>query len=138
MLLFPLILWSIDKITFPSLRRGIFLITNDMNIKYWLDTNIVSHFIKDSEPVCTKIISLPMLELKMLVHEFLIRIDVLPWDSAVAECCGKLRTEMQKKGRVLGNLDLLIAAHALAFNLTLITNDQVFPQFLVLNISEWT
>ena len=135
--------------------------TNDMNIKYLLDTNIVSHFIKNSDRVCTKIISLPMEELgissitegellfglakkpeatqlKMLVHEFLIRIDILPWDSAVAECYGKLRADMQKKGRVLRNLDMLIAAHALALKLTLITNDRAFSQIAGLDIEDWT
>jgi tRNA(fMet)-specific endonuclease VapC len=134
---------------------------DNMNIKYLLDTNIVSHFIKNSDRVYKKIISLPMstlgisaitegellfglakkpeaTQLKMLVHEFLIRIDVLPWDSAVAESYGKLRADMQKKGHVLGNLDMLIAAHALALKLTLITNDRAFTQVAGLNIEDWT
>ncbi len=130
-------------------------------IKYMLDTNIVSHFIKNSGRVCEKIISLPMSELsisaitkgemyfglakkpestqlKKLIHEFLIRIDVLPWDGVAAECYGNLRADLQKTGRVLGNLDLLIAAHALALNLTLITNDRAFFQVTDLHVEDWT
>ena len=129
--------------------------------KYLLDTNIVSHFIKNSGRVCSKVTSLPMsqlgisaitegellfglakkpeaTQLKMLVHEFLIRIDVLPWDSAIAECYGKLRANMQSKGRILGNLDMLIAAHALALNLVLITHDRAFSQVEGLKIDDWT
>ncbi len=132
-----------------------------MTNKYVLDTNIVSHFIKDSGPVCNKITSLPMsqlgisaitegellfglakkpeaTQLKMLVHEFLIRIDVLPWDSTIAQCYGKLRANMQSKGRILGNLDMLIAAHALALNRILITNDRAFSQVEGLKIEDWT
>jgi tRNA(fMet)-specific endonuclease VapC len=76
--------------------------------------------------------------LSMVVHEFLIRIDVLPWDSAVAECYGTLRADMQRKGRALGNLDMLIAAHALALGLVLITNDRAFTQVEGLTIEDWT
>jgi len=134
--------------------------TNEISTQYLLDTNIVSHFIKNTDSVCNKIMSLPMLELgisaitegelmfglakkpdaaqlKMLVHEFLIRIDILPWDSVVAACYGTLRAEMQKKGRSLGNLDMLIAAHALALDLVLITNDKAFCQVEGLKIDDW-
>lgn len=133
---------------------------SNLSVKYLLDTNIVSHFIKEADNVCRKIISLPMSEigisaitegellfglakkpdatqLKMLVHEFLIRIDVLPWDSVIAECYGKLRANMQRKGRILGNLDMLIAAHALALDLVLITNDRAFSQVEGLKIEDW-
>ena len=77
-------------------------------------------------------------QLSLVIHEFLIRVDVLPWDSAVAACYGKLRADMQKKGKILGNLDLLIAAHALALGLVLITNDRAFTQVEGLKIEDWT
>ena len=68
----------------------------------------------------------------------MIRIDVVPWDSAVAACYGTLRADMQKKGTILGNLDLLIAAHALTLGLVLITNDRAFTQVEGLKIEDWT
>ena len=73
-----------------------------------------------------------------IIHEFLIRVDTLPWDSAAAECYGTLRADMQKKGKLLGNLDLLIAAHALSSGLILITNDRAFNQVEGLRIEDWT
>lgn len=135
--------------------------TNTIINRYMLDTNIVSHFIKGESNVRSKVISLPMSELAisaitegellfgiaknsdakqlgMLVHEFLIRIDVLPWDSTVATCYGTLRADMQKNGKALGNLDMLIAAHALALDVVLITNERAFSQVEGLKIEDWT
>ena len=129
--------------------------------RYMLDTNMVSHFIKGVNNVRNKVVSLPMSELgisaitegellfglakkpdakqlSLVIHEFLIRVDVWPWDSAVAACYGTLRADMQKKGKILGNLDLLIAAHALALGVVLITNDRAFIQVEGLKIEDWT
>jgi len=135
--------------------------TNGIINRYMLDTNMVSHFIKGVNNVRNKVVSVPMSELgisaitegellfglakkpdakqlSLVVHEFLIRVDVLPWDSAVAACYGKLRADMQKKGKILGNLDLLIAAHALALEVVLITNDRAFAEVEGLIIEDWT
>lgn len=135
--------------------------TDKIITRYMLDTNMVSHFIKGVNHVRHNVVSVPMSELgisaitegellfglakkpnakqlSLVVHEFLIRVDVLPWDSAAAACYGALRAEMQKKGKVLGNLDLLIAAHALALGLILITNDRAFSQVEALKIEDWT
>lgn len=126
-----------------------------------LDTNIISHFIKGNQAVCAKVVSVPMedlvisaisegellfglakkpdaKQLSTIVHEFLIRIDVLPWDSSVAECYGVLRADMQRKGKTLGNLDMLIAAHALSLEIVLITNDRAFEQVEGLKIEDWS
>jgi len=46
------------------------------------------------------------------VGEFLRRVDVLPWDSEVAERYGATRAAMERQGKTLGPLDLLIASHA--------------------------
>ena len=51
---------------------------------------------------------------------------------------GMLRADLQKKGKILGNLDLLIAAHALALVLVLITNNRAFAQVEGLKIEDWT
>lgn len=135
--------------------------TNGVINRYMLDTNMVSHFIKGVNNVRNKVVSVPMSELgisaitegellfglakkpdakqlSIVVHEFLIRVDVLPWDSAVAAYYGTLRADMQKKGKILGNLDLLIAAHALALGVVLVTNDPAFAQVEGLKIEDWT
>ncbi|WP_198009851.1 PIN domain-containing protein [Legionella tunisiensis] len=96
--------------------------TNEITNRYMLDTNMVSHFIKGDHNVRDRVISVPMSELAIsvitegellfglakkpdakqlgiVVHEFLIRVDVLPWDSTVAACYGTLRADLQKKVR---------------------------------------
>lgn len=135
--------------------------TNEIIQRYLLDTNMVSHFIKGVNNVRNNVISVPMSELGIsaitegellfglakkpdakqlcrVVDEFLIRVDVLPWDSAAAQCYGVLRADMQKKGKALGNLDMLIAAHALALEVVLITNDLAFRRVEGLKTADWT
>src|SRR5659263_224318 len=103
--------------------------------RYLLDTNMVSHLIKEHPSVVQRIVSVPMASLcisavtegellfglakrpdaKRLhraVREFLRRVDVLPWDSAIAEHYGAIRADMERQGKILGPRDLLIAAHA--------------------------
>lgn len=142
-------------------KKEMYSMINRTTNRYMLDTNIVSHFIKGANGVRNRVVSVPMSDLAIsvitegellfgvakkpeakqlsrVVHEFLIRVDVLPWDSVVAACYGILRADLQKKGKVLGNLDLLIAAHALSLERVLITNDRAFAQVEGLKIEDWT
>jgi tRNA(fMet)-specific endonuclease VapC len=66
------------------------------------------------------------------------RVDVLPWDFSAAERYGILRAALDRSGRPLGSLDLLIAAHALAAGAILVTNDRAFSQIAPLQIEDWT
>ncbi len=51
---------------------------------------------------------------------------------------GKIRNALEKKGQVIGGNDLWIAAHALAMNLTLVTNNtQEFKRIEGLTIENW-
>jgi tRNA(fMet)-specific endonuclease VapC len=52
------------------------------------------------------------------------KIRVLPLERSVSTEYGRLRAALERKGTPLGNNDLWIAAHALAAQLTLVTNDQ--------------
>ncbi|WP_372438887.1 PIN domain-containing protein, partial [Pandoraea sputorum] len=61
-----------------------------------------------------------------------------PWDSHVANCYGDLRASMERVGKPLGNLDMMIAAHAKATNASLISNDQAFRQIKGLHTLDWT
>jgi tRNA(fMet)-specific endonuclease VapC len=60
------------------------------------------------------------------VEGFLLRIRVLPWGREEARAYGHLRAELDGTGKALGNMDLLIAAHAIAVGAVLVTNDKVF------------
>lgn len=72
------------------------------------------------------------------VHAFLQHVDSLPWDSAAAGCYGTLRATMTNTGKVLGALDMMIAAHAMAKGLTLVTRDHAFSMVPGLSLDDWT
>ncbi len=75
--------------------------------------------------------------LQTAVREFLARLDVLSWDSAAATRYGALRATLEANGTPLGNLDTLIAAHALAADAILVTNDQAFARVPALVVENW-
>jgi len=129
--------------------------------RYMLDTNMVSHLLKEHPAVVQRIVSVPMTSLcisavtegellfglakrpdaKRLhraVREFLRRVDVLPWDSAIAEHYGAVRADMERQGKILGSLDLLIATHAHGIGAVLVTNDRAFAQVADLQLEDWT
>jgi tRNA(fMet)-specific endonuclease VapC len=60
------------------------------------------------------------------IENFLAKIDISPWDSAAAQEYGALRAQLESMGKPLANMDLLIAAHAVAMGAVLVTNDHVF------------
>ncbi len=75
--------------------------------------------------------------LHLAVAEFLLRVDVLPWDRAVAAQYGTLRAAMERHGHILGPLDQMIAAHALCAGGVLVTNDHAFTMVPGLPLEDW-
>lgn len=71
-------------------------------------------------------------------RELLESVPVLPWNQVVAEVYGTLRADVERRGRPLGSLDLLIAAHALAVGAVLVTNDQAMLRLPGLETEDWT
>ena len=53
-------------------------------------------------------------------------VAILPWTSATAICYGAFRAELERQGRRLDAMDLLIAAHALESKAILVTADKAF------------
>lgn len=133
-----------------------------MSAKYLLDTNTASYIIKGKFPaVRRRLLRIPMAQifissvtegellygvarksgatsLQRIVEEFLLRVTVLPWDSDAARQYGRLRADLESAGRPMGNLDLMIAAHALAAGAVLVTSDQAFIRISKLKIEDWT
>ena len=75
--------------------------------------------------------------LREAVNEFLRRVEVMPWDAAVAQTYGTLRAALYKKGTPLPALDLQIAAHALHLKAMLVSNDKAFAQVGLLVVEDW-
>ncbi len=79
----------------------------------------------------------PEQNLIALVH-FVAPLEVLPFDERAAAGYGKLRADLERAGRPIGPLDTLIAAHALAEKLTLVTNNQrEFSRVPDLHVENW-
>ncbi|ANS44202.1 MULTISPECIES: type II toxin-antitoxin system VapC family toxin [Serratia] len=76
--------------------------------------------------------------LKAMVTAFLAAVTVYDWDSEAARCYGVMRASMEKKGKVLGALDQLIAAHALSRGATMVTSDRAFGMVSGLDVEDWT
>jgi tRNA(fMet)-specific endonuclease VapC len=76
-------------------------------------------------------------QLQIAVREFLSRVTVLAWDRAAAAKYSFLRAALESSGTPLGNLDTLIAAHALAVEASLVTNDRAFSRVVGLRFENW-
>jgi tRNA(fMet)-specific endonuclease VapC len=133
-----------------------------MLTRYLLDTNMASCVIKGNIPrVRERLLRVPMAEvgisvvteaelrfgvarkpeavrLKTAVEEFLLRVEVLPWDSEAAQHYARVRAALEGVGEPMGNLDLMIAAHALAAQAVLVTHDRVFRRVKQLKIEDWS
>jgi tRNA(fMet)-specific endonuclease VapC len=130
---------------------------------WMLDTNIASHVIKgDRSEIIKRLVSLPMEDivissvtegelfyglakrgypkaLSERVRQFLLRVDVLPWDHDVTRTYGDLRAACEAKGVTLAPLDMMIAAHAVATDATLVTRDKAFAHVTEpLRTDDWT
>lgn len=131
--------------------------------RYMLDTNTASYIIK-GKPLAIRehLLKVPMASvcistiteaellrgvtkkpeakrLSEVVKEFLLRVDILPWDSDAAEAYAKLRTACENEGKSLGAMDMLIAAHSIAAETILITNDNAFYNVQhLLTLEDWT
>ena len=57
------------------------------------------------------------------LQQFLVPIEIIEFDYEAAEYYGKLRSRLEKMGKPIGPLDMLIGAHALSLNVPLITNN---------------
>lgn len=60
------------------------------------------------------------------VEAFLLRVEILAWDSKAAKAYARLRTLSEKAGITLGTMDMLIAAHTMSVGAILVTHDKAF------------
>ena len=123
-----------------------------MTQHYMLDTNVVSHIMQGRDaallarltqlPVGQAVMSSVTLgELEYGLHrkgqptrlrnalaQVLLRMDVLPWDENTATCYGGLCASLEAQGINLSDFDMMIAAHAVAVDMTLVSRDKAFAQ----------
>ena len=133
-----------------------------MAVRYLLDTNTASYVIKGNFPrVRERLLRVPMAEvgisvvteaelrfgvarrseaarLEIAVEEFLLRVEILPWDSGAAMQYAVVRATLEREGKPMGNLDMMIAAQALAAEAVLVTHDRVFGRVKGLEVEDWS
>ena len=69
---------------------------------------------------------------------FLAPLEVLPFDDSVIWHYADLRAALERRGEPIGALDTMIAAHALASNTTLVTNNaREFSRVSGLSLEDW-
>ena len=123
-----------------------------MSRRYLLDTNVVSHIMQGRDAallarltqvpvgqVAMSSITLAELEyglhrkgqpprLRQALTEVLLRMEVMPWNEKVATCYGELCSTLATRGISLSDFDMMIAAHAVAADITLVSRDKAFAQ----------
>jgi tRNA(fMet)-specific endonuclease VapC len=133
-----------------------------MAVRYLLDTSTASYVIKGNFPrVRERLLKTPMADvgisvvteaelrfgvarrseattLKRVVEEFLLRVELLPWNSDAAQHYARIRAALEKDGEPMGNLDLMIAAQSVAMGAVLVTHDHVFRRVKGLRVEDWT
>jgi len=74
----------------------------------------------------------------LALEHFLRPFDIVDYDTAASIEYGKLRAYLERKGTVIGGLDMQIAAHALSLDLTLVTNNiKEFKRVEGLALDNW-
>jgi len=131
-------------------------------VKYMLDSNICIYLIKNKpDSILIKLkaalkegVSISTITLAELEHgvalsaypeknadaltQFLSIIEVLSFDARAASQYGLIRANLQRKGLLIGQMDMLIAAHAKANGYTMVTNNvREFARVDGLVIEDW-
>lgn len=131
-----------------------------MALRFMLDTNILSELVRNphgraarraravQDEVCTSVVVAAELRygcakrgspaLSRRVEELLDEIGILALDAPADVHYGQIRSGLETAGQPIGGNDLLIAAHARALELTLVTaNLREFARIPDLKIENW-
>lgn len=75
---------------------------------------------------------------KQALNKFLAPLEILPYGKQAIWHYAELRNQLQSIGQPIGSLDMLIAAHALALKVTLVTNNvKEFKRIKGLIVENW-
>lgn len=72
------------------------------------------------------------------LERFLLPLEIVPFDAEAGRHYGRIRSELKRLGCPVGSNDLLIAAHALALDATLVSNNvREFSRIGGLRLEQW-
>ena len=131
-------------------------------MRYMLDTNICIYLIKHKpekvfqklqtihpEDVCISSVTYAELvhgveksaaveKNRLALSMLLANIEILDFDAVAANCYGKIRADLEKKGTPIGPLDMMIAGHAQSLGYTVVTNNvKEFSRVAALKMENW-
>jgi tRNA(fMet)-specific endonuclease VapC len=130
-------------------------------LKYLLDTNIVIYVLKRRPKAVLEIFnrnasrmaisSITLSELTYgaekspnvdknleAIEEFVSHLDVLPYDAKASQHYGQIKAALEKRGEIIGENDIHIAAHAISQGLILVTNNlREFKRVPNLALENW-
>jgi tRNA(fMet)-specific endonuclease VapC len=130
-------------------------------IKFLLDTNIVIYVLKKRPLEVLKIfnanasrMAISSITLSELIYgaeksaniaknleaieDFVSHLEVLPYDARASQHYGQIKAALEKKGKIIGENDIHIAAHAISQGLILVTNNlKEFKRVSNLALENW-
>ena len=132
-------------------------------MRYLLDTNIVSYYLRRASAALEVKLSealkhhnaaisvITRAELRYgqagmtaqdrrrgLIDSFFLRLPSLEWSVPASDIYGALKDKLKREGTSIGEMDTLIAAHALAEKLILVThNTKHFDKVPGLKLEDW-
>lgn len=132
-------------------------------MKYMLDTNICIYLIKQKPPNVLRhftshavgdigISSITLAELRygvsksrqieknqQALDEFILALEIADFDEKAAHEYGAIRADLERVGKPIGSMDMLIGAHAYAVGAILVTNNtKEFKRINHLKIVDWS
>ncbi len=128
---------------------------------FMLDTDICSYIMKGApkelsdalithgdDTICISVITYAELmfgvlnrqsrKLEKKLEQFLALVHVMDWSDSAARQYAEIRLYLERKGNPIGNMDILIAAAAIAMDAKLVTNNRKhFENIPNLKIADW-
>lgn len=128
---------------------------------YMLDTDVCIRVVRDRTPelndrfslygdaLCISTVALMELlvgaaksmrpdQQRQKVDRFVARLKVLPFDAFAAEHAADIRANLERRGQMIGNYDVLIAGHARSRGMTIVTgNVREFGRVDGLRVEDW-
>jgi tRNA(fMet)-specific endonuclease VapC len=94
---------------------------------------IAERFERHAEQLCVSVMTAAELrfgavkagraDLARLVEAYLARVTILDWPESATLHYARIRAKLESRGTPIGNMDLLVACHAVAEQATLVTNN---------------
>jgi predicted nucleic acid-binding protein len=133
-----------------------------MRKRYVLDTDTIIYYLKQNQNVVNKLALIDIHDITTTrinytellfgaynssktednlshIKSFLDNLEIIEFDKRSAEVFARLKAELKKSGKIIADMDLMIASICVANHFTLVTNNtKHFQRIQELNIENWS